>query len=134
LLVLEAVGFLAVGAWALAAPRSFYDAFPGGGHAWVGVDGPYNEHLVRDVGALNLAVVAVLVLAAWWGGTELVRAACVAALIWSVPHFAYHVTHLDALAGTTDRVGEAGSLGLAVVAPVVVLWLTRRGAASTAPA
>ena len=47
-----------VGAWALAAPRSFYDGFPMPGllGAWVASDGPYNEHLVRDVGSLYLAL------------------------------------------------------------------------------
>ena len=34
----------------------FYDDFPGLGRSWVAADGPYNEHLVRDVGALNLAL------------------------------------------------------------------------------
>ena len=134
LLVLEAVGFVVVGAWALAAPRSFYDGFPGGGRTWVGVDGPFNEHLVRDVGALNLAVVTVLLAAAWWGGAPLVRAACAAALVWSVPHLAYHLGHLDRLPSSSDKVAEAVSLSLAVVAPVVVLWLVRRGDASTAAA
>jgi hypothetical protein len=38
--------------WALLAPRSFYDDFAGGGRAWVSLLGPYDEHLVRDVGAL----------------------------------------------------------------------------------
>lgn len=44
-------------------PRSFYDDFPGGGIAWVSVDGPYNEHLIRDIGAWSLGT-TVVVLAA----------------------------------------------------------------------
>jgi hypothetical protein len=134
LLVVEAVGFAVVGFWALAAPRSFYDRFPGGGHAWVSAEGAFNEHLVRDVGALNLALVTVLVAAAWWGGAALVRTASAAALVWSVPHLAYHLAHLDPLPSAGDKVAEAVSLGLAVVAPVVVLWLVRRAdpVASTA--
>jgi hypothetical protein len=134
LLVLEAVGFLVVGAWALAAPRSFYDGFPGGGRAWVAPDGPFNEHLVRDVGALNLALVTMLVLAVWWGGVPLVRAACAASVVWSVPHLAYHLEHLRTLPSSSDKVAESVSLALAVVVPVVVLWLVRRGDASTARA
>lgn len=133
LLAIEAAGFAVVGAWALAAPRSFYDSFPGAGRAWVSADGPYNEHLVRDVGALNLAVVAVLLFAAWSLARPLVQAAAVAALVWSVPHLAYHGLHLEGLASTADRVGNVVSLGLAVVVPVVVLWLIRRPVASTAP-
>src|SRR3954452_21157003 len=61
-LALMVVSSAVVGFWAQLAPRSFYDDFPGGGQHWVSVDGPYNEHLVRDVGGLNLALpVAALV-------------------------------------------------------------------------
>jgi hypothetical protein len=63
-----ALGYLAlisleIGLWAQFAPRSFYDNYPGLGRAWVAVDGPYNEHLVRDVGGLNLGLAAVLIMA-----------------------------------------------------------------------
>ena len=54
-LLVLAVSALTVGLWALLVPRSFYDDFPLPGRAWVSTLGPYNEHLVRDVGALNLA-------------------------------------------------------------------------------
>ena len=56
--ILAVIG-LFVGVWATAAPHSFFSSFPGGGHMWAASDGPYNEHLVRDVGDLNLALVAV---------------------------------------------------------------------------
>ena len=45
---------LALGIWAGGAPRSFYENFPGLGMTWVSVDGPYNEHLVRDVDVFRL--------------------------------------------------------------------------------
>src|SRR5215212_8453227 len=45
-----------VGLWALLAPASFYAGFPGAARHWVPVDGPFKEHLVRDVGALNCAL------------------------------------------------------------------------------
>ena len=120
-----AAGYAVTGAWALAAPRSFYDTFPGGGRTWVSVDGPFNEHLVRDFGALNLALVLVLAVAAWRGGRSLVRVAAGAALVWSVPHFLYHLGHLDPLPAASDRVANLVSLGLGVVAPAVALWLAR---------
>ncbi|SCL35481.1 hypothetical protein GA0070624_5272 [Micromonospora rhizosphaerae] len=60
-------GLLAVaaayqGVWAAAFPLSFYNDFPAPGLHWVAALGPYNEHLARDVGALNLAL---LVLSVW---------------------------------------------------------------------
>jgi hypothetical protein len=45
-----------VGAWALLAPASFWSDFPGDGLGWVAAAGPFDEHLVRDVGALYLAL------------------------------------------------------------------------------
>ncbi|HVF33538.1 MAG TPA: hypothetical protein VM933_10935 [Acidimicrobiales bacterium] len=132
LLGLTAIAYLVVGVWALVAPQSFYDSFPGGGRAWVSVDGPFNEHLVRDVGALNLAVATILVAAAWLGGAQLVRVAAVSALVWGVPHFLYHLGHLDPLPTAGDRAANVVSLGSSVVAPAVVLWLARRRTGSTA--
>src|SRR5258706_14204293 len=44
------------GVWATLAPRSWDDTFPGAGHHWLTVLGPYNEHLSRDVGGLYLAL------------------------------------------------------------------------------
>ena len=81
-----------VGVWALAAPRSFYDAFPMPGvfGAWVAGDGPYNEHLVRDVGSLYLALVAAGVVAALMRRADASVAVGVAWLVFSVPHLAYH--------------------------------------------
>ena len=53
LLIIVGIGNAVVGLWAAVAPQSFYDDFPGAGRHWVAVDGPYNEHLVRDVGVLT---------------------------------------------------------------------------------
>lgn len=119
LAVLAATGAL-VGVWAAFLPRSFYDDFPSGGRVWVAVDGPYNEHLVRDVGELNLALAFVAAVAA----VTLVRAAVVAAagawVVYSLPHLVYHLRNLDVY-DTTDKVLNVVALGGAVVLPVVVL-------------
>ena len=108
-LVVVAGSLLLVGLWATIAPRSFYDDFPGMGRVWVAVDGPYNEHLVRDVGSLNLALAFVAVLALITGSTLLARAAGGAALIYGVPHLLYHATHLDPY-DTDDQVALIVSL------------------------
>jgi hypothetical protein len=109
-----------VGLWATAAPKSFYEDFPGAGRVWVAVDGPYNEHLVRDVGSLNLALAFVAVLALITGSTLLARAAGGAALIYGVPHLLYHATHLDPY-DTDDQVALVVSLSIAVLAGVLAV-------------
>jgi uncharacterized membrane protein SirB2 len=114
-----------VGVWATFFPRSFYDDFPGLGRVWVAVDGPFNEHLVRDVGQLSLAMALVSGVAAVTMTTILVRVAAAAWLVNAVLHFAYHLRHLDAY-DTSDQVGNVFSLGVLVVLPIVVLVLSYR--------
>jgi hypothetical protein len=119
-------GNAAVGAWALFAPRSFYVSFPGGGRAWVAALPPYNEHLVRDVGSLNLALMVVLVFAAVSLHRTLVRAALVATLVNGIPHLIFHLANTGVLM-TGDRVAQSVSLALVVAIPLVLLPLTMEG-------
>lgn len=123
-LALLALIGLQVGLWAAFAPRSFYDDFPGAGRAWVAVDGPYNEHLVRDVGALNLALAVVAIVAFVTLSRAAVLAAGGAWLVYGVPHLVYHLRHLDELDGGDD-VAVAVTLALNVLVAglvVVTAW------------
>ena len=45
-----------VGIWAAFFPEAFYRSFPGFGLHWIDAAGPYDEHLVRDVGGLYLGL------------------------------------------------------------------------------
>src|SRR5215471_7792509 len=120
-----AVSGLVVGLWAAFAPRSFYDDFPGGGRSWVAPDGPYNEHLVRDVGALNLALTAAVIVALVTLSRAAVIGAGLAWLVYSVPHFVYHLRHLG-IYDTSDKIGNVVALGLACVLPVIILVEARK--------
>ena len=125
-----ALGYLAlvsleIGLWAQFAPRSFFDHYPGLGRAWVGIDGPYNEHLVRDVGGLNLALAAVLIVALVTLSHITVLAASLASLVYGVPHLLYHIAHADLLDGS-DVVASLGGLALFAVVPIVLIVVSRR--------
>lgn len=83
--VLAAAFFLGFGLWALLDPRSFYDelaTFP-----------PYNRHLIHDIGAFQIGIGAVLLLAL------VVRDAAVVALggagIGSAVHGAAHAADIE---------------------------------------
>ncbi len=114
-----ALGYLAltgmmVGVWALILPLGFYSDFPGLGRAWVSADGPYNGHLIRDVGAAYLMIAAL-------AGLSLARPnrappvmVGVATLFFNVPHLAYHASHLGKYA-PVDRVLNLLTLGTAVL-------------------
>ena len=54
--VLAGVSLLLAGVWALAAPKSFFES--------VATFEPYNQHFVQDLGAFQIGLGAVLVLAA----------------------------------------------------------------------
>lgn len=118
LLVLAVQG-LVVGAWALVWPQSFYDDFPGLGRHWVSVAGPFNEHLVTDVGAFYLALSATAVLALAWGDVRTCRLAGVAWAVFSTPHLYFHARNLDGLT-SGDKVAELGSLAATLV---LAVWL-----------
>lgn len=135
-LVLLAASALQLGLWASLAPRSFYDDFPTPARQWVAVDGPYNEHLVRDFGQLQLALAAVLVAALIRRERFIVRTAALASLLFAVPHLLYHATHLDVY-DTTDQVLNVVLLGVAVVLPAILVLGTsapRRPAPASTPA
>jgi hypothetical protein len=123
-----------VGLWAQFAPHAFYTSFPGGGRAWVTVDGPYNEHLVRDVGGLNLALAFLLVVAAVRLRPDITRLAAIAALVYAVPHLWYHASHLE-LFGVADAAAIVVTLVLAVIVPLwLAVWPAPRTQPSARPA
>jgi len=114
-----------IGIWALLAPSSFYDDFPAGTDGWVNVLGPFDEHLVTDVGALFVALGFLLAYAAVNLSRPLVNAAATTWLLFAVPHFLWHVFNLEPY-GTADAIGNAASLAWTVIGAVLILFLARR--------
>jgi hypothetical protein len=113
-----------VGIWASVSPRGFYDQFPGAGHHWVSAVGAYDEHLVRDVGALYLGALVLLVLAWVWLDRRLVQAALISYAVAALPHLIYHCTALDGFSAG-DAVAEIGGLAVNVIVPIGLLTVTR---------
>jgi hypothetical protein len=116
-----------VGVWAAFFPESFYADFPGLGRAWVSVDGPFNEHLVRDVGQLFLALAVVTAVAVVFPVAIFVRAIGAAWLVEGLPHLVYHASHTD-LYETGDAVLNLASLSLLVVLAAIALFAPPRTA------
>jgi hypothetical protein len=113
-----------IGLWALVAPNSFYDDFPAGTDGWVNVLGPFDEHLVTDVGSLFVALGFLLCFAAVRLRRDTVLAAAIAWLIFAVPHFVWHVFNLEPY-GTADAIGNTATLTWTVIGGVLVLFLAR---------
>ncbi|MFI5717175.1 hypothetical protein [Nocardia sp. NPDC051750] len=121
------IGFLAatqtvVGVWALFFPARFFAL------AVVGMGMAYNEHLMRDYGAMTLASAVVLGAATVHGGEWAARTALVMYLTWSVPHFLVHLTMLDHLAPATAAllmVALAGAIALSTALLVLSIRTSR---------
>jgi Ca2+/Na+ antiporter len=109
-----------VGLVATLAPRAFYDHVP-----WVNLMPPYSEHLMRDYGAMNLALALVFIVAATTMERRLVRLALVAYLLFAIPHLIFHVMHLENFT-TVAAVAQTTLLTLAVLLPLALLILTRQ--------
>lgn len=114
-----------VGAVQLLLPQWFYEDFPTPAHPWVSLLPPYNEHLMRDVGAGTLAYVLVLAVAAVSMDRLLVYTALAANLVFTVPHFLFHATHLEPFP-PVDAVTQTALLSVGVLLPAGLLMLARR--------
>jgi hypothetical protein len=108
------------GLWAALVPSSWYEHALGGVFVRVAPLGPYNEHLVRDLG---MALIPPALLLLWAGivpDRRLVEVAIVASLAFAAPHFTYHL-------GTAEKFLDVGMmlLLLTALAPLLlllVLW------------
>lgn len=130
-LIRTGVGVLAaiqvfIGGWALMAPAAFYAGFPSAGHAWVAMLPPYNEHLVRDVGALSLAVAVVLAAATVTADRRMTAVALASYASYAVPHTLFHGLHLDGF-GHADAVAQMVGFVLQLALVGGVAWLLWRG-------
>lgn len=124
LLVLSAFA-LFPGVWAIVAPESFFNDFPGLGYSWVGVLPPYNEHLVRDVGAFFLAFGVLFAAATVTLGKRLTIFSLIGWLFFAIPHLIFHIGQLDGMDGD-EAFGQVMVLGTVAVLPLYLLALTRK--------
>ncbi|MDX6636383.1 MAG: hypothetical protein QOF06_2586 [Solirubrobacterales bacterium] len=116
---------LSIGLTAFALPRTFYEDFPFLTH-WVNLLPPYNEHLITDVGGLNLGFAVLFGWAAWTLDRTLSRAVCVAWILTASLHLIFHASHLDGF-GAADAVAEILTLTLLLLPPALVLWASATG-------
>jgi nucleoside-diphosphate-sugar epimerase len=121
LLWILAISALALGFQAEFFPRAFYTDFPFG-RGWVAMDGRYNEHLIRDFGALNLALLVLTAGAIFVGTRAISRIAALSWIVYSVPHLVYHLRHLTMAMPGADKVAMVVSLSLPILAALVVLF------------
>ncbi|MFC3449295.1 hypothetical protein [Amycolatopsis speibonae] len=125
LLVVFGLVELPVGLWPLLSPDGFYRDFPGFRTGWVAMDGPFNEHLLRDFGGLNLALAAILIGAAVIGTTAVARLAALATFLFGLPHFLYHLGHVSHFE-PVDQVLIVAMTALGAVLPLMLVLIPSR--------
>lgn len=113
-----------VGGWAYFFAWTFYSAFPGALGSWVSVDGPFNEHLVRDVGAMYLALGAASVGGLIWRSDAVARVLGIAWSVFGGLHLIYHLFNLQGLS-VEAAVGEVVALHVSLVLAILLLMPTR---------
>jgi hypothetical protein len=107
-----------VGIWAAFFLESFYDAFPGFGLTWISADGPFNEHLIRDVGGLYLGLAAASAAAIFARTAAPGRVVGLGWAVFGAIHYGYHLLHLEGSA--VDVVGNVVSLGISLALGVLL--------------
>ncbi|MCE0768046.1 hypothetical protein LWC35_34870 [Pseudonocardia kujensis] len=116
-----------MGAWALCAAAGF----PTPGYPWVSLLPPYDQHLVRDVGALSLVLTVALVGAALQPERRVTVVVLLAFLLAPVPPAVFHSLHLhgfptgDAAAQTVGFALQLG-VGVAVLVAALCVGVSRR--------
>ena len=123
LAVLAAVE-LTIGAWNQFWPQSFYDDFP-----TVSLTPPFAEHYARDFGGASRGLGIVLLAAAIVPRTVLVIPALLGVTAFGIPHFVFHLHHLEH-ASPGEVAFLVPSTGIVAVLPLVLLVvaLVRMGA------
>lgn len=126
-LALLGVLHLSWGVAATAAPRWFFDTFPGFGQRWTAAYPPYNEHLMTDVGAAFAALGFLLLAAAVLADRRVTTVVLLGVMVFSALHLAFHAAHRGELAGSSFSLSLT-SLVAGVLAPAALLILARRRA------
>lgn len=121
LLWLLAVSCSVTGAYAIAAPHSFYRHVVG-----VHLLGPYNEHLLSDVGGFYLGFGVTFTWAARTLSSQLVRATCAGFALTQTAHFIWHALNLQPFTFAQGAVQTIG-LGVFLALPLAVLYLSWSG-------
>jgi hypothetical protein len=92
--IVGGAGFVALGLWAMFDPRSFFEA--------VALFEPYNQHLLQDIGAFQVGLGIVLLLAGLSGRADGLTVALIGVGVAATLHTVSHLVGRD-LGGVPGR-------------------------------
>jgi hypothetical protein len=112
------IGFVGFGAWAMVSPTSFFEA--------LARFEPYNQHFLQDIGAFQIGLGAVLLLAVAMPGADFLAAALLGAGLGAALHVVSHIIGMD-LGGTPAiDIPVFGALAALLIIAGAVRWRTVR--------
>lgn len=118
--IVGALGFIAVGVWAMVDPRSFFDA--------VARFEPYNQHFLQDIGAFQVGLGVVLVLAGLSARPDGLSVALVGVGVAAALHAVAHVVGRD-LGGAPERdIPVFAAMAVVLLVAGALRWNHVRGA------
>jgi len=119
--IVSGVGFIALGLWAMIDPRSFFDS--------VATFEPYNQHFLQDIGAFQIGLGAVLLLAGVPARADGLTVALVGVGVGAALHAVSHVVGQD-LGGTPVRdIPAFAGVAVLLLAGGWFRWRQTRGSA-----
>jgi hypothetical protein len=115
-LALLATVELFVGIWNQFWPRTFYDQVP-----TVNLTPPFAEHYARDFGGASIGLGIVLLAAVIVPRTVLVIPALLGMTAFGLPHFVFHVHHLENASASESAILVATTAFLAFAPPLLIV-------------
>lgn len=120
-LAVLAINELVVGFWNQVLPASFYENFP-----TVDLTPPFSEHYARDFGGATLGIAVLLVIAFVRPTTVTVGMSALAYSVFSVPHFAFHLHHVEHASSSEAVFLVAGNAAVATIGILLLVWTVVR--------
>jgi hypothetical protein len=106
--------FVGAGLWAMAAPESFFDV--------LGPFPPYNRHFVQDVGAFQIGLGTVLLIAAVAPRADGLAVALLGVGAGSVAHTISHIVGVDLGGRPAIDIPALSALTVALLAAGIARW------------
>ena len=119
--IIGGVGFVALGVWAMVDPHAFFDT--------IATFAPYNEHFLQDIGAFQIGLGAVLLLAGVPRRTDGLAVALLGTGVGAALHTLSHIIGHD-LGGTPETdIPVFATIAILLLAAGGVRWRQARGMA-----
>ena len=119
--IVGGAGFVAIGVWAMVDPYSFFEAFAR--------FEPYNQHFLQDIGAFQVGLGMVLLLAGLSASADGLTVALVGVGVAAALHVVSHVVGRD-LGGAPERdIPVFAAMAVTLLAAGGLRWRLVRGAA-----